>query len=75
MAVAVDNLGGSHRPSQEIVEKTHTSTLQHPSCTQTHIHFIALRIKARNLKTDQEQFIRSNGPTARPLISVRRAES
>ena len=28
-----------------------------------------------NLKTDQEQFIRSNAPTARPLISVRPAET
>ena len=33
-----------------------------------------LRTKT-NLKTDQEQFIRSNAPTARPPISVRPVET
>ena len=28
-----------------------------------------------NLKPDPEQFMRSNAPTTRPLISVRRAET
>ena len=28
-----------------------------------------------NLKTDQEHFIRSNAPTARPLVLVRPAET
>ena len=50
--------------------------------TQAHLHTnlcslydaysLMLRTKT-NLKTDQEQFIRSNAPTARPLISVRPA--
>ena len=35
---------------------------------------IMLRTKT-NLKTDQEQFIRSNVPTVSPLISVRPAET
>ena len=35
---------------------------------------LTLREKT-NQKTDQEQFIRSTAPTARPLISVRPAET
>ena len=38
------------------------------------LNSLMLRTKT-NLKTDQEQFIRSNAPTARPLISVRPAET
>ena len=39
-----------------------------------HAYSLMLRTKT-NLKTDLEQFIRSNAPAARPLISVRPAET
>ena len=51
-----------------------TSELHTNPCSLYDAYPLMLRTKT-NLKTDQEQFIRSNAPTARPLMLVRPAET
>ena len=48
--------------------------LHRNQCSLYDAYSLMLRTKT-NLNTDKEQFIRSNAPTARPLISVRPAET
>ena len=51
-----------------------TSELHTNPCSLYHAYSLTLRAKT-NLKTDQEQLMISNAPTAQLLISVRPAET
>ena len=64
---------GPPKPEHAYYDLT-TFELHTNPCSLYDAYSLMLREKT-NLKIDQEQFIRSNAPTAGPLISVRPAEA
>ena len=57
---------------------THTTTLQHPSCTQTHVHFtVSTNGKGKDEPEDRprEVYKIKCSDSGRPLVLVRRAET